>query len=341
MNTSPHRIVPTQISALSTLPLKPATPPALPLWREADDRWHLDAFGTGGTTAGILWGLGFLAGGGWMTLGALGLIPFDTTRVRVPLPVFALIGTTFAVVGLFLGGRALWEWKKSRAAAERKNQIPGSRALADYPWDVTQSPASPWRSAIRRTFLAGFLALFLAPFVWLFFFHVPAPLLMRALIALFMLAVLWMAFLAVRAWLRAFKFGASAVRYARFPLHPGGDVVLHWRVPAGCRDVLAGHFTLRAIEERLIQSSSSHRRRRVSRTRKQLWSARWELAAPVTLRAHEEHALTFSLPAEAPGTWLGGGETARYWELGVELSLPGVDFRENYLVPVYREPTAA
>lgn len=323
---------------MSTLPLHPAPDPPLPLWRQADDRWQLRTFGVS-LGAGIFWGGLLAVGGAWISLGALRLVPFDLSGVRVPLPVFALIGAIISTAGLAILVRALVDWKKERLHQLRKNQAPKSRALVDYAWDTEKSRSTPWTHALRRTFWTAFIALFFSPFAWLYF-HEPVPVLFRVMIAIFGLTVLWMAFLSIRAWMRSCKFGPSTLRYATFPLHPGRDISLHWQVPAGCGHATEGHFTLRAIEERLVRTQNK-KRHRTTTTRTQLWAARLVLSSAVMLRPHEEHTLIFSVPADAPGSRLGGDETVHFWELAVELALDGVDFRECYLVPIYRETSTA
>jgi hypothetical protein len=48
----------------------------------------------------------------------------------------------------------------------------------------------------------------------------------------------------------------------------------------------------------------------------------------------EDTALTFDLPPDAPPTSL-AGETPVFWELVVAMDLPGLDFAETCLVPIY------
>lgn len=324
--------------SMSTLPLKSEAAPSLPAWRAFDDRWQLRSFDVG-LTGGLLGGTALAGFGAWITLGALRLVPFDLSGVRVPLPVFATVGAIFALAGLTIATRALTAWARARLAASRRRESPGDHALVDHPWDPEQSMANPWSAVLRRAFWSVFLALFFTPAAWLFF-QDSVPLLLRLLIAVFGLVVLWLFYLTLRAALRAAKFGFSVLLFPTFPLRPGSFVDLRWRVPRNCRQASGGHFTLRVIEERLVRESV-HGRRRVNRTRTQLWATRLVLTEPVLFRPHDELPLSFALPADAPGTWLAGGESVRFWELAVELDLEGLDFRECYLVPVYHERSTA
>ncbi len=317
------------------LPLRVEPAPGLPLWREADDRSRLRSFGVG-VGGGLFWGGGCAVLGGWITLGALRVVPFDLSGVRVPLPVFAMVGGIFVVAGLAIAARACADWLEERRAERIRRAKPGEPALADYPWDREWSRAAPWAGALRRTFWTGFLALFFAVPAGIFF-NGETPLIFRVIIGAFGVGVVWMIFLSAKAWWRAAKFGASSVRYSTFPLRPGGVVKLEWNAPTKRMRGEGGHFTLRALEEKLVRTRAGGRGR-VNRTRRQLWSARLSLTGPVELRPHEPHTLEFTVPAEVPGTWLGGGETVVFWELCAELELDGLDFRECYLVPIYHAP---
>jgi hypothetical protein len=60
---------------------------------------------------------------------------------------------------------------------------------------------------------------------------------------------------------------------------------------------------------------------------------------PRNFRLREVVELRYDLPADARPTQL-SGDKPLYWELEVKLDLPGLDFNETYLVPVYGQEQA-
>jgi len=67
-------------------------------------------------------------------------------------------------------------------------------------------------------------------------------------------------------------------------------------------------------------------------------SGSWHLDEARTFESGEEIELRFDLPADARSTQLNPGDSAEravFWELEAKLDLPGLDFEETYLVPIY------
>ena len=67
-------------------------------------------------------------------------------------------------------------------------------------------------------------------------------------------------------------------------------------------------------------------------------SGSWHLDEARTFESGEEIELRFELPADARSTQLNPGNSAEravFWELEAKLDLPGLDFEETYLVPIY------
>ena len=65
----------------------------------------------------------------------------------------------------------------------------------------------------------------------------------------------------------------------------------------------------------------------------ELWSAKWIVGQPRNFHPKDDVELRYELSPDAQPANL--GTKPIYWELEVKLDLPGLDFNETYLIPVY------
>ena len=114
-------------------------------------------------------------------------------------------------------------------------------------------------------------------------------------------------------------------------------MTLHWQVPQGMSRATKGTFTLRCVEEWYEVSGSGKNRSR-HLVHEQVWRATGHLDQPQEILPGKLTELRFDIPSDALGTALNvsGSQRPVFWELGVDLDLAGLDFKETYLVPVYR-----
>jgi hypothetical protein len=66
----------------------------------------------------------------------------------------------------------------------------------------------------------------------------------------------------------------------------------------------------------------------------EIWSAKGIIEQPRNFPLHDAVELRYELPSEALSTRL-SADKPLFWELEVKLKLPGLDFSETYLVPIY------
>jgi hypothetical protein len=205
-------------------------------------------------------------------------------------------------------------------------------ALADYPWNPRGFEAERWNRFGKAAGAAIFLTLFLAGFnYWAFFDRGPWPL--KVIIVLFDLVAAsawWRACLLLG---RAVKFGGSGLVFTSFPYRLGNPIVLHWRPASGIREVTKGSFVLRCVEE-YFETSGTGEDQNQRLVQEEIWSGTWCLDQPQKLARAVKMDLEFDPPDDLPETQL-SAERPIFWEFEVKLELPGLDFEEVYLVPVY------
>lgn len=296
--------------------------------------------GTGlSTPGGFVFGGVFAAIGTFVTLIGLRVIE-PGGRLNVPHWVLLPIGLVFASVGAFLSGKT---WLRLRAERRHDQLIlrhPDQPALADYEWDPAGSRSDLRQQATRATVIAAFFVLFLTPVNYIAFKEAPEfAWVLRVIVGLFDLVTLYLLGDMALRWGRVFKFGNALLRFGQFPLLINQPVRLTWIAPEGCRGDATGGFTLRAIRE-WYETSGRGNSRSTRLVHEQQWSASWEIPSTTFIRPGDTYDLALDLPPDAPGTAL-RAERPLFWELEVNLALPGLDFKDTYLVPIYsRKPLA-
>lgn len=136
---------------------------------------------------------------------------------------------------------------------------------------------------------------------------------------------------------RAIKFGGSQLQNTRFPIPLSKPIELRWKPSAGIVRANQGSFTLRCVEEYWISTGTGRNRSR-KMVHEQIWSVTRFLDHPFTFPRMEEIELRFDIDPGLPSTSL-SADRPIFWELEIILDLPGLDFEECYLVPVYDSET--
>lgn len=281
---------------------------------------------------GLIFGLILVALGTWIVLIGLRVIE-PGGRFSIPREMLVPIGIVFAGPGFFV-----WMQTARRHFAEARHQRlralhPDEPALADYPWNPSGSPSRLRTHAVRATILTAFFVVFLSPANCIAFAKNDAPLFMQIGIVIFDLIALYLIYDAALRWARAFKFGNAFLRFGTFPFSTRTPVKLAWIAPQGCKGEATGAFTLRALHE-WYETGGTGKSRSTRLVHEQHWSASWKIGAPSQITPGQVCELVFELPSGAPSTSF-HAERPLFWELLVDLHLPGIDFQETYLVPIY------
>lgn len=296
-----------------------------------EQRGSRTGFAVWGTVA---FGGVFVAVGTLIALVGARVIPVDPRGVHAPWWVLTVIGVVFALCGGGVWAMGLRQYRAERHRAYARRRHPGRPELADYPWDPHGYSAPRWSRAAKALAGALLMSLFLSVFNWWAFFT-DSPFMVKAVTALFDLILVLVWWEALTRVGRALRFGGSRLDFAQFPFHPGQTVVLRWHPARGIAEVRKGRFTLRCVEEWFEQRGSG-KHRSVQLVHEEKWAMHQHLDHPDTLRHERRQELRFDLPPSAPTTRLDADRPV-FWELEITLDLPGLDFEEVYLVPVYAE----
>jgi hypothetical protein len=282
--------------------------------------------------AGVLFGTALVAAGAWITLCGLRILKLGG-RLNIPHEMLVPIGAVGIGAGLFMWVHTWLRRQDDLHHRAIRLRHPDEPALADYPWNPEGTPSRLRHEAVRRTLIACFLALFLTPFNYVAFAEKDPHLMMQVIVGLFDLIILYLIGDTVPRWARVCKFGEAVLRFERFPLSTREPVKLAWTAPAGCTGMATGSFTLRAIREWVeVERRGKSRHTRI--IHEQQWSGAWKIASAAPIVPGQVCELTFELPENAPSSAL-RADRPLFWELEVDLQLPGLNFKDTYLVPIY------
>lgn len=307
--------------------------PSTPGRRRLAGRTERRGTQTGFTTWGAFaFGGVFVAVGTLVILVGTKVIAVDPKGVHAPYWVLTVFGAVFACGGLMVWSMAGKQYRANRRRREAAARWAGEAALIDSDWDPRGFAPPRWARAVKALAGAGFLTMFLSIFnYWAFW--AGGPWMVKAIVILFdlvLLAAWWQAGVLLG---RACKFGGSRIEFSVFPYRLPKPIVIRWQPATGIAHANKGSFTLRCVEE-WFEHRGSGRNRSAHLVHEELWSATWHLDRPQAFRPQEEIELTYDPPADAPPTQLSADKPV-FWELEVSLDLPGLDFEESYLVPVY------
>jgi hypothetical protein len=288
---------------------------------------------TGISTVGMfLFGVPFAGIGTVVALIGLKVVPVNSASVHAPYAVLIAFGLVFGFGGLMIWSMAWKQLHANRHRALALKQHISEPALEDYDWDPRGIRSHCWTKTVKSFAGAGFLALFLSMFNWWAWGpHGPWPLkFFVSLFDLWLVFALWQALLALS---RALRFGDSRIEFVHFPYRANETIVVRWLTPSGMARADKGAFTLRCVRE-FYETTGTGSNRTRNIVHEEQWSGTWQLSQPENFPPGKNIELEFPPAAGLPATCLSRPETF-YWEFEVNLSMPGPDFKETYLVPVY------
>jgi hypothetical protein len=322
---------------ITTSPYAP-TPPGSPAGRGMGRRRLAGYNEHRGTKTGFsvlgafLFGGAFVAAGVAIVLVGMHVIQVDPGSVHAPYWVLVVCGGCFAGGGLAVWGMASTQRKEEMRRREAVRRFGGSEALTDHAWDPRGYTPPHWARALQGVVGAGFMTLFLSVFNW-WAWGAHGPVVVKIVVVLFdlILVLIWQK--AVLGVGRAIKFGDSRVEFDHFPLSVKGPIAIQWVPPRGIARADRGSVTFRCIEEYYEERGSGKDRSR--------WLVHDELCAETqsfdkaqTFVPGRRVEFRFEPPEGAQPTHLSADRPV-YWEFEVVLSMPGPDFVERYLIPVY------
>jgi hypothetical protein len=278
----------------------------------------------------FLLGLPFAGIGVWLTLVGLKIAPANPSNVHAPYFVLTAVGLVFASLGLFLWSTA---WRRFRGKRRRAFAIAhhvNEPALQDFDWDPCGFRSHCWTGSAQLFAFAGYLTVFFLPFNW-WAWGDKGPLMVKAGVCLFDLILVLFCWQTLLSLCRAIRYGNSRIEFARFPYRMIESIVVHWLTPPGIRRTNKGTFTLRCVKE-WTETGSGRGSTRI--VHEEQWSGTWSLEAPEDFPQGKNIDFEFQPVPSLPATCLSGPEIF-FWEFEVKLSVPGPDFEETYLVPVY------
>ncbi len=280
----------------------------------------------------LLFGGIFVAAGVSIALIGLHVIPVDPGSVHSPYWVIVVAGASFAGAGLAVWGMAATQQRAERHRKVAALRYRGSEALNDYAWNTRRFTPPRWGRAAQSIAMAAFMTLFLSMFNW-WAWGAHGPWVVKTVVVLLDLLLVFVWWRGVLELGRAIKFGGSHLVFEHFPYRMDEPVAIRWVPPPGMARADRGSFTFRCVEEFYEERGTGKDRSR--------WLVHDELCAETqsfdtrqTFAPGRAVEFRYQLPGDARATKLSSDRPV-FWEFEAKLSMPGLDFDEQYLVPVY------
>jgi hypothetical protein len=254
----------------------------------------------------------------------------DAEGIHAPRTLAGLLGAIFGLAGSYVVINGIADIRRKRIIAERAESMPDEPWRWDYSWQPEGIGNDTGREIAKALGFALFFVIFLTPFHWLGFFakHPVPPFAFGAVI--FDLVIVGILVRAIRLALMRRRYGASWLRFRRFPFHPGESVELTLDGYGGLSAMPQLTGTLRCVQERYETRGSGR-----NRSTKVICYALWSATMVAERNRDGGFAFSFDVPADARTTAL-AERPARYWELAVNSDdVPGVDYAASFYVPVY------
>jgi hypothetical protein len=283
----------------------------------------------------LVLGLFVLALGAFIALVAGDVVHVPDASFHAPRLVVGLIGAgTFGVAGVVFVLRGARGIARARRGDRERLLAPEAPWRWDRAWGRGGEDAPHWSRARRAVYGSAWFCAFLAAGIAVAF-TTGAPTPVRAgvlVMSAIGLVPLWRA---ARCAAEAARYGRTFVRWNPFPAFVGERITVSFGVTRAEPAFSRMTFRLRCIEERVVETSSG----RGSADAKIVAFALHEVTRTLDAegdmpRPHVEAVLPFEIPPGLPGTDL-SGDLPTYWELDVLGEAPGVDYRMQFLLPVY------
>ncbi|GIX47713.1 MAG: hypothetical protein KatS3mg131_1924 [Candidatus Tectimicrobiota bacterium] len=244
-------------------------------------------------------------------------------------------GGCFAMAGLALLSACHKDYKRHKFKEKQLRRYPGEPWRGDYPWNEAGVESGQLHLLGWLLGLA-FFVFFLLPFNWVIFKDPPpskylfiAWSLFTGLFDLLIPAYLYVMVLHI---LKYRKYGRSRLAFRKFPFFLGDEVHVAFSKTRGGR-LERVEFTLRCLEQYYVRRAADHE----SATK--VVYQRYKDTQVVTPedRLASEVEVRFPLPDDPDLSTRLTEYPNICWELEVRARVPGVDFHDSYLLPVYRK----
>lgn len=252
--------------------------------------------------------------------------------VGAPPWVIPAVGLLFAALGFYITADGVSGLRRKRTTEGQARATPDQPWLWDHEWRADGIGGDTGAEIGKAFGFALFALVFLLPFHWILFVAKGIPWVVGFGLVIFDLVIIAVVARGVRLVRMRRRYGASWLRFRRFPFRTGERLEATLDATGGRSDLPSLNATLRCIQERYEIRGQTQKNRNLQVVCYALWSA----SASVDRSAKGTFDFAFDIPADAPSSAL-GERPSRYWELIVASDdVPGVDYEARFLVPVYR-----
>ena len=266
---------------------------------------------------------------------------FMSTRSGTNMPgLFGVVfGMFFATIGFGLIAAAIFGYRKLSQQADLQAANPDKPWVWREDWAAGRANGSDPRANITVWVFTAFW-----DFISIFISATVLPKLLaqgdlRALLVLiFPLAGVFITGFAVRGTLRTMRYGRTSFWFDTVPFSPGGRVkgVIHLKLPTTTPHGIDLHLT---CKRRIVTGTGKSQ----SVNELVLWQNETNVPAESVMHGLSDAEIPdyFALPADAFEANDDNPNDKVIWQLHAQADVPGVDFTDDYELPVFRTQAAA
>lgn len=246
-----------------------------------------------------------------------------------------IVVTGVGLVFSLLGSALLFNFISVRGGGVDKNklkQFPDKPWLADPRWNGFNIKTNNKKKLWGLYGIAGFFTAFISIFIIVMIMDKSTPIFAWAIIGIFALIAFALDCLAVYSTLQYLKFGDSNLILSQFPLSPGCKFTAVLAVKA--RFQAGQNFNFDLICERKKTTGSGKNTQTHAETI--FKASRVVKAGPENFRnQHIFVPVGFEIKADAPTVTPENFNPSITWKIKASASIPGVDYGDEFQLPVY------
>ena len=250
---------------------------------------------------------------------------------------FALLGVPFVLLGIGCIYLAFYGRKKLNQQASREEQAPGSPWLWREDWAVGRAVSDNQNRAISLWIITVLANCLILPIAIVALPPMQGLFNGRSLILIgFCILSLGLLVAAVRATIRRKRFGKTYFEFASAPFSPGGTLSgrIHLHLPTTAEHGID-------LRLRCVRRIVTHSGKNSNTTEVPLWEDEHNVGAASISSGPLGSAIpvSFQIPANAASTDHEVANDQILWRLHAKADVPGVDYSDDFEVPVFHSRT--
>lgn len=275
----------------------------------------------------MLFSIIFLALGGYIIGVSLDLFPFKG-RINAPMEIVFLGGLVFFMAGISVLFQGITRKSLIKYKSMQFKKFRGSPWLWDYKWNKEGINTRSKNSMLGHFVGVSIMSSFMGITYWIGFILRDGFKLPFYAMCFFSIFILFWFYTMIS---KRIRYGRPALGFSQFPFYLGRRLNIKFINLPPSKKVKNVIVTIRFYEEIF----SKNLKNQTVITLKELYSDTLEFPG-TSISSTRDMDASFSLPSESSFVSSLSEAPAKFWEAQIQCDIDGWDYREYYLLPVYK-----